>query len=79
MYYNYLYKLIILFNLMVFSKKKSKMENKKIEKKVHQVGLDLDAYGILSGVKNQLINKYKNTKSISFSDTIRELRDRSKK
>lgn len=38
-----------------------------------QVSLDLEAYNILSSFKNQLINKYKGTRNITFSDATREM------
>jgi len=43
-----------------------------------QVGLDLEAYNILTGIKNQLINKYKNTRNVTYSDAIREMLKRIK-
>lgn len=44
-----------------------------------QVGLDLEAYNIISNFKNQLINKYKGTRNITFSDAIREMLDKIKR
>lgn len=44
-----------------------------IKVKSRQVSLDLEAYNIVSTIKNQLINKYKGTRNITFSDSIREM------
>jgi len=46
--------------------------------KPHQMSLDGDAYKIISRYKNQLINKYKGTRNITFSDAIREMKKRIK-
>ena len=41
-----------------------------------QVGLDIDAYNILSAVKNQLMQKH--LRNFTYSDVVRELDKRSK-
>ena len=41
-----------------------------------QVGLDIDAYNILSSIKNHLMQKH--MRSFSYSDAVRELERRSK-
>ena len=46
--------------------------------KIHQLGIDGDSYDILTSVKNQLINKFKGKKVVTYSDSIRELQRRSK-
>ena len=39
-----------------------------------QVGLDADAYGILTAIKNRLLKKYNYTRAVTYSDAVRELK-----
>jgi len=47
----------------------------KNENKLHQVGLNSEAYNILEAIKKQLMKKHKQT--FSFSDAVIQLKDRS--
>ncbi len=42
--------------------------------RIHQIGVNVEAYNIITAIKRQLMKKYKRT--FSFSDAIMELRDR---
>ena len=57
-------------------KKEEQTDSHKVQQK--QVGFDLEAYNILSSYKNQLINRYKGTRNVTFSDAIREMNRRIK-
>lgn len=61
---------------MVIEKKERQTKLNEFKTESHQIGIDGDAYSIISTEKKRLFKEYKRKRTVTYSDTIRKLKER---